>query len=160
MTMSWCLHFTWGILRREQNYFTCLTQGWMFFFNLSSLVWASVSLRHFEICLSENPISFAFLRVSSVTDSLGLNEKERFKFKPSTIKSSNVFNFKNTKASLFPIFNVFRSFIFQKYTSKPLKPLWNLLFAMLASNMQIPILHLLISWKMDSAFTVQMNFFF
>ena len=48
----------------------------MFFFNLSSLVWASVSPRHFEICLSENPISFAFFRVSSVMDSLGFNEKE------------------------------------------------------------------------------------
>lgn len=73
----------------------------MFFFNLSSLVWASVRPRHFEICLSENPISFAFRSVSSVMESLEFNGKERFKFVPNTVRSSELFNFKNTQGSLF-----------------------------------------------------------
>lgn len=54
---------------------TCFTQGTIFFSSLSWRHWTSVSLRHFPICLSENPICLALLSVSSGTVSLELSKK-------------------------------------------------------------------------------------
>lgn len=54
---------------------TCFTQGTISFLSLSSRHWTSVSLRHFPICLSENPICLALLSVSSGIVLLGLNKK-------------------------------------------------------------------------------------
>lgn len=54
---------------------TCFTQGTIFFLSLSWRHWTSVSLRHFPICLSENPICLALFSVSSGMVLLGLNKK-------------------------------------------------------------------------------------
>lgn len=68
---------TLGSPHHEERCFshTCFTQGTTFFLSLSRRHWTSVSPRHFPICLSENPIRLALLRVSSGTVSLGLNKK-------------------------------------------------------------------------------------